>query len=158
MSQNLISAQLSDDAVIDISKHLEAIQSLMPFLTDLNADDRRKLLIMGSGSVGFTNDAVELSQQHSDILPRSFDVDELQRDRTLFNQMLRVQNSVDYLKNLIDDTTLAVGSDLYQGSLEVYTYAKAAGKGSGLEERVKEMGKRFGKRRRAVKAEEMSEA
>lgn len=154
MSQNLISADLSEATFNEIAGHVTAIRALLPFLIDLDTDDRRKLLIMGSGTLGFADDAVDLTRQHGDILPRSFSGDELQRDRGLYTQMLRVQNLIDPLKDLVDDTTLAVGSDLFQGALEVYTFAKAAGKGTGLEERVKAMGKRFGKRRRAKAPED----
>lgn len=154
MSQNLISADLSEATFNEIAGHVAAIRALLPFLIDLDTDDRRKLLIMGSGTLGFADDAVDLTRQHGDILPRSFSGDELQRDRGLYTQMLRVQNLIDPLKDLVDDTTLAVGSDLFQGALEVYTFAKVAGKGTGLEERVKAMGKRFGKRRRAKAPED----
>ena len=149
MTQNLISATLSDDDIKAIAASLQTIRDKLPFLIDLNTDDRRKLLLMGSAGVGFTDDAVDLAQNHSDILPRSFNVEELQSDQDLYGKMLQVQNMFGILKNLIDDTTLAVGSDLYQGALEVYSFAKAAGKGAGLEERVKSMGKRFTKRRRS---------
>lgn len=148
MSQNLISAQLSEETVAQVIGHAEAIRALLPFLLDLETADRRSLLIMGSGSVGFTDDAVDLTQTHPGILPRSFDVTELQRDQALYTSMTRVQNVINHLNDLVDDTTIAVGSDLLQASLEVYNYAKSAGKGAGLEERVKSMGKRFSRRRR----------
>lgn len=153
MSQNLISADLSEAALTQIAEHVTAIRALLPFLIDLDTDDRRKLLVMGAGTLGFADDAVDLTRQHGDILPRSFSSEELQRDRALYGQMVRLQNLIDPLKDLIDDTALAVGSDLFQGALEVYTFAKAAGKGTGLEERVKTMGKRFVKRRRTRVAE-----
>lgn len=148
MTQNLVSAALTAEAIAKIATHVEGIRAELPFLLDLNTLDRRRLLIMGSGSQGFADDAVTLAEQQSQILPRSFDVAELKKDRDLFSAMTQVQNLIDPLKDMIDDTVVAVGSDLYQGSLEVYTYAKAAGKGAGLEERVKSMGKHFARRRK----------
>lgn len=149
MSQNLVSAELTEQTLAEVIGHLNAAAALMPFLLDLEVADRRSLLIMGSGSLGFAEDAVDLTQTHPDILPRSFDTAELLSDRALYSRMIRVQNVINHLNDLVNDTTLAVGSDLMQGALDVYTFAKASGKGAGLEERVKSMGKRFAKRRKA---------
>lgn len=55
------------------------------------------------------------------------------------------------LHELVDDTVVALGSEAYAASsLQVYNYAKASGKGAGLDAVVDEMGRRFARKSRSV--------
>jgi len=48
---------------------------------------------------------------------------------------------------------MAVGSDAYASALMVYSFAKASGKGSGLDAVAGEMGKRFARKSRKGQSE-----
>ncbi|MBW4474024.1 MAG: hypothetical protein KME45_27165 [Stenomitos rutilans HA7619-LM2] len=54
------------------------------------------------------------------------------------------------MQELIDDTVVAVGSDVYAAALLVYNFAKASGKGAGLDAVADEMSKRFVRKSRKV--------
>lgn len=58
------------------------------------------------------------------------------------------------LSELLDDTSLAVGSEAYAAALQVYSYAKASGQGAGLDVVVGEMGQRFARKSCKVKSQE----
>jgi hypothetical protein len=53
------------------------IQNLLPFLIDLNADERRALPKLGDKSRAFVDQGLVLAVQNPGILPRNFDLDEI---------------------------------------------------------------------------------
>jgi hypothetical protein len=89
---------------------------------------------------------LEVAIQNEDILPRSFDLEEFKRDVALFEALYPVLIAIAQLNELIEDTVLEVGSEAYAAALLVYNYAKANGKGSGLDGVVDELGKRFARK------------
>ena len=56
------------------------------------------------------------------------------------------------LQELVDDTAVAVGSEAYAAGLMVYNYAKASGKGTGLDSMVNDLGRRFARKTKRVPA------
>jgi hypothetical protein len=67
----------------------------------------------------------------------------MRKDVQLFEALYPVLLSLTQLQELVDDTSLAVGSEAYAATLQVYNYAKASGQGAGLDAVVVEMGQRF---------------
>ena len=51
----------------------------------------------------------------------------------LYNMLMPVRDALHVLFEKVDDTMLALGSDLYSGSIEAYGYVKSAGKSQGLD-------------------------
>jgi hypothetical protein len=90
--------------------------------------------------------ALEVAAQNPDFLPRSFDLDEMRRDVELFEALYPILLSLTQLQELIDDTFVAVGSEAYAAGLMVYNYAKASGKGAGLDAALDDMGRRFARK------------
>jgi hypothetical protein len=52
------------------------------------------------------------------------------------------------LLELVEDTQLLAGSEAYIAALEVYNSAHRTGKGSGLDDLIDQVGKRFARRRK----------
>lgn len=151
MSDNRISASLSQadrQAVLDA---IDTIRQKLPFLIDLSPDDRRSLLRMGDKSRGFVAQALEVAEQNPGILPRSFDVAELRRDVELLAALSPVLTSLAQLNELVDDTHMAVGSEAYASALLVYQYARTGGKGSALDGALDALSRRFARKSRGGK-------
>ena len=131
--QNLVSATLSDadrDAVLTA---LATIQSLLPFLLGLSMADRMNLNKMGNIRRSFVEQTVPVANQNAQVFPPSFDLAELTADLALYHQLATIMDTLKPLFEKIDDTVLALGSDLYSASLEAYGYIKSAGKSQGLD-------------------------
>lgn len=143
MNTNMVSASLSAADKQVIMGAIQTIRGKLPFLIDLSKEDRRSLPKLGDRSLGFVEKAVEVATQNVGMLPRSFDLKEFQQDVQLFSELKSILMALSQLHELIDDTTLAVGSDAYSEALDVYTYAKAARLGTGLDELKAMMSKRF---------------
>lgn len=148
MTTNHISATLAQKDREAVLTAIATIKEKLPFLIDLTLEQRKSLPKMGDKSRAFVSKAMEVATQNPDFLPRSFDLDEMRRDVELFESLYPILLSVAQLQELVDDTCMAVGCDAYGAALQVYNYAKASGKGSGLDTLVDEMGRRFARKSR----------
>lgn len=131
---------------------IATLKEKLPFLIDLTAQ-RKSLPKMGDKSRAFVSKALEVATQNPDFLPRSFNLEEMRQDVELFESLYPILLSLTQLHELVDDTCIAVGSDAYAAALVVYNFAKASGKGAGLDAVADEMGRRFARKSRQVEAQ-----
>lgn len=134
MSQNLISLSLSAEQVDSVGKALEVLETNLKGLLSLSVDDRQELRKMGPKSETFARKAYDVLMQEQGILPRNFDLDEFGADLRALDQLRPVVARLSALALRADDTEMALGSDIYNAALEGYRFAKAAGKGTALDE------------------------
>jgi hypothetical protein len=150
MADNGISANLSASDRLAVMDAIATIRQKLPFLVDLTAEERKTLPKLGDKSRAFVVKALEVGTQNPDFLPRSFDLDEMRRDIELFEALYPILLSLTQLQELVDDTAVAVGSEAYAAGLMVYNYAKASGKGTGLDSMVNDLGRRFARKTKRV--------
>ncbi|MCC5657894.1 hypothetical protein LC608_13020 [Nostoc sp. XA010] len=144
MSYQNIAAALSPQDIQEIKAALQKIQQKMPFLVTLSTEERRKLVKMGDKSLAFVNNSVTAAQSNREILPATFDVEELVRDYQLATTLTELLISVQQLAEQVDDTLMAVGSEAMTSSLTVYDYVKTASKKTpGLKTVAEQLGERF---------------
>jgi len=144
MAYQNIAATLSPQDIQEIKAALQTVQKKMPFLITLSTEERRKLLKMGDKSLAFVNNSVTAAQSNREILPSTFDVEELVRDYQLATALTELLISVQQLAEQVDDTLMAVGSEAMSSSLTVYDYVKTASKKTpGLKTVAEQLGERF---------------
>ncbi|WP_193196165.1 hypothetical protein [Nostoc sp. MG11] len=148
MSDNRISANLSQTDRLQVMQAITTIREKLPFLIDLTAEERKSLPKLGDKSRAFVSKALEVATQNPDFLPRSFELDEMRRYVELFDALYPVLLSLTQLQELVDDTLIATGSEAYTAALAVYNYAKVNGNVSGLDAVIDDMGRRFSRRSR----------
>src|SRR5437764_76800 len=117
MPDNRVSAVLSETDQQAVMAAINTIRQKLPFLIDLSAEDRRSLPKMGERSRGFVSQALEVAAQNEDILPRSFEVAEMRKDVELAAALLPIITALSQLVELIEDTSMAVGSEAYAAAL-----------------------------------------
>ncbi|BAY26588.1 hypothetical protein NIES2100_64040 [Calothrix sp. NIES-2100] len=144
MAYQNITGSLSPQDIQEIKAALQTVQKKLPFLITLSNDERRSLLKMGDKSLAFVNNSVTAAQSNREILPASFDVEELVRDYQLASALTELLTSMRQLTEQVDDTLLAVGSEAMSSSLTVYDYVKTAAKKTpGLKTVAEQLGERF---------------
>ena len=152
MSQNLIDLELSTEALAAIDGALVTLEQQLAGLVALGPDERRGLSKMGDKSEAFCRQAVVAFGENPEVLPRNFDLDAYRRDLatldTLRPRLLRVAR----LHERLQDTDMALGSDLMVNSLEGYAVLKVAGKGAGLDNLRQLLSARFGRGSRSAPA------
>lgn len=133
MTQNIVSIDLSAEALAELDQALTTIERVFePFIT-LLADEVRALNKMGDKSEQFCRQTALVLEHNRDILPPSFSVAEMQRDFAAFDalrpRLLRLREVV----AKAEDTETALGSDILVAMLEGYALMKMFGKSEGLE-------------------------
>ncbi|MBN3957623.1 hypothetical protein [Nostoc sp. NMS8] len=144
MSYQNITGSLSAQDIQEIKTALQKVQQKLPFLVTLSTEERRKLVKMGDKSLAFVSNSVTAAQSNREILPATFDVEELVRDYQLATALTELLISMQQLTEQVDDTLMAVGSEVMTSSLTVYDYVKTASKKTpGLKTVAEQLGERF---------------
>jgi len=151
MPENRVSAVLSDADRQAILAAIETIRTKLPFLIDLTPEQRRSLPKMGDKSRAFVAKALAIAQHNSNFLPRSFSVEEFERDVALAEALLPIIVSLSRLSEQLNDTYTEVGSEAMSASLVVYQYGRNSGDGESLEGLLDDMGQRFARKSRGPK-------
>lgn len=150
MIDNRVSANLSQADQQAVMSAIDTIRQKLPFLVDLTPEERRDLPKMGERSRGFVQQALEVATQNIEMMPRSFDVEEMRKDVELLAALQPIMLALDQLSELLDDTYIAVGSEAYTAALLVYQFARAAGKGSALDAALDGLSQRFARKSRGT--------
>ncbi|HEX3558409.1 MAG TPA: hypothetical protein VHU19_04350 [Pyrinomonadaceae bacterium] len=150
MPDNRISASLSQADQQAVLAAINTIRTKLPFLVDLSPEERHALPKMGDKSRGFVAQSLDLATQNPDILPRTFDVEEMRKDVDLLSALSPVLTALSQIFELVEDTYIAVGSEAYTSALLVYQYARAGGKGAALDNALDGLGQRFARKSRSA--------
>lgn len=146
MPENRVSATLSDTDQQAVMSAINTIRQKLPFLIDLTPEERHDLPKMGDKSRVFVEQALTVATQNEDILPRSFDVAEMQKDVELLAALATILTALTQLLELVEDTYLEVSSEAYTAALLVYQFARKAGKGGALDKALDALGQRFARK------------
>ena len=139
MSQNIVSISLSTDDLSAIRSMLTGLEDKLSAMVELTAAQRLELVKMGPTSEAFVRQSLATLEQDPDILPRSFDLEEMQRDLVALDQLRPIFSRLRQLAGRADDTERALGNDLYESALAAYRIAKATD-GSAVADALQEHG------------------
>ena len=139
MSQNIVSISLSTDDLSAIRSMLTGLEDKLSAMVELTAAQRLELVKMGPTSEAFVRQSLATLEQDPDILPRSFDLEEMQRDLVALDQLRPIFSRLRQLAGRADDTERALGNDLYESALAAYRFAKATD-GSAVADALQEHG------------------
>ncbi|MEO7098046.1 MAG: hypothetical protein ABI162_01705 [Luteolibacter sp.] len=127
-NNNRISAVLTAADLASAEASLDSVRPKLPFLISLTSDARSKLLKLGDGRVALDEDAHALMQDHPTLVPSYIDKVELEKDRTLRQQLDGLRLSVQALLDDIESTEMQLGAEMLQVYLGFYSNAKEAEK------------------------------
>ena len=122
--QNLVSAVLSDETKADVLAKLASVKKSLGFLLTLQPDQVQSLFKAGNGYAVFVEKAYNAANDHPDILPRVFDVQEFKKDYELSKNLTPILDQINQLADTLRDTQTAVNSDAVTGALEIYQAVK----------------------------------
>ena len=123
MPQNLVSLDLGVDAVAKLDQAIAALEAFTAAFVTLSAQERQDLLKMGDKSAIFCQQTIMVLEQNTDILPATFDYDEMTADMAAYEVLAKME-----------DTQMALGSDVMVAASEGYALMKLFGKAEGLSE------------------------
>jgi hypothetical protein len=153
MNMPAIDAVISTTDMKEIMAAFEIVEEKLPFLIGLTPMERRQLTKIGRKSQTFVIQALDMAEQHSELMPRCLDVEEARRDMELFEALNPLLQKLSRLRELVEDTQMVVGSEAYAAARLAYSSAKTSGKGMGLDEVVSDLSQQFRKTRKAQTTE-----
>lgn len=148
MTINLQQSTLSKNDQKEVIDAIATIQQKLSFLINLSPDERRSLPKLGDKTRIFVQKAMEVVNQNSEFLPRSFEVANMQREVELYEGLYPILLAVAKLHELVDDTYMAAGNEAYTSARTVYSSAKVNGRGMGVDAVVYDLGRRFSRKPR----------
>lgn len=116
------SATMSEAQIIAVKTALDAIQSNMPFLHQLTADERRMLHLINVETRIFTENTIHVLVNNPDKQPEGFNIEEKQKAMALYRQLEDLRIAVNLLAKRICDTQLLVGNQTYLSALAGYRH------------------------------------
>lgn len=153
MSQNLIDLNLSPETLSALNDAIVTLENHLGGLIALDPKKRQNLTKMGNKSEAFCRQAVVVFSENTEVLPRNFDLQGFQRDLATIDALRPAMVRLNRLAERLQDTDMALGSDLMTNALEGYAVLKVAGKGKGLDNMRQALSARFARRRAGEVAE-----
>ncbi|MFD0738417.1 hypothetical protein ACFQZQ_03835 [Lysobacter koreensis] len=151
MTQNLVSIEFTEAEQMQLVAAVAAVVAQMAGKTiALDADRRRDLFKMGDRSEAFVRQALDALDQNRQVVPPSFGLDEALADRRALDVLRPLLRSLEQVVERLQDTEMALGSDMMETAVEGYRLLKVSGGNQGLDGLVKELGGRFARRPRAA--------
>lgn len=132
MAQNRITLDVTDQQYAEVDAALTTIENHLAGLTDLTQSERRGLLKMGDKSEAFCRQTLVVLAQNPNVVPPGLSLADAEDDLHHLEQ-LRIRSArVRKLLGRMDDSEIALGSDVMNAALNGYNLLKLMGKGSGL--------------------------
>ncbi len=150
--QNLVSIQLSPADLQALDGALATIQTVLGHGVALTPQQRRDLTKMGDKSEAFCRQTLTTLANNPQVVPPSLSVAVAVADLAALDVLRLRLEKLRQLTERLDDTELALGSDVMGVALEGYALLKVAGKGEALKSARRELSARFDRKTRTKEA------
>lgn len=148
MPQDLVSIELTDAQIADAQAGLTQAETALADLIALPPDESRGFTFMGTRSEPFCRQTLRVLGQNPQIVPPSLNLAGAQADLDALDKLRPLQERLRKLLTRVDDTLMALGSDVMATALEGYGQLRLSGDAYGLDDLRREVGARFNPRRR----------
>ena len=125
--QNLVSFKLTDDDFNALKQKLIEVEAKVnEFALELHISDKHTLQAMGVHSIPFTEYAYMMAAQRKELVPPFMNMEEFDKDMTLFKQSRELLQMVEILREKLIDTSTAAGADAFTTARKFYNEVKNA--------------------------------
>ena len=128
ITDNKLSIVLTQTQIDAVKAAIATIQTNLPMLLGLTLDERKTIPKVDVNNKIFVEDAITAMDNNPSFLPAYFNVAELKKDLTLYQQLDPLLVEIYKLAEKIDDTQMLAGSEAYVTALAAYRNFEAAAK------------------------------
>jgi hypothetical protein len=125
-NDNRVSATVSPTDKTAIMTKLTEIKALLPFLLNLTKDERIELPKLGPASLAFDEHCASYMATAPNLIPPFLDAAEVTKDRNLRLVLADLLREAHKLCEMLDDTLLLVGSEVWMADLSFYQTVRQA--------------------------------
>jgi len=142
---NQISTQFTDEDLNDVLQAINTIRQKLPFLVKLSAGDKKTTSMLDDGRTPFANKALDYASREASISPNPMLLEEAKLDSNLFGKLQSVDRELSRLSEMVADTKMLAGAELYEFARVVYKMAKisASLKVPGTQSIVEDLGRLY---------------
>lgn len=126
--ENRVSFSITPEVEQGILDAIAQIESDLPMLINLSAEDRHDLPKMGDKTLAFVTKSLEYAKQNPGVVPPFLNIPEFEKDVNAATSMSKILRPLKQLLERIDDTTMLAGSEAYSAALIFYGAVKGAAK------------------------------
>jgi hypothetical protein len=149
---NLISTAISDAQIAAIDTSLAALETNLPTVPSISDKEKKAKQQLGPNGVSYVNKAASMAATHFNVMPKSLELEEVNKDLKLFNQLNVVEIKVLKLLSIIQNMRQLAGIDMMEHSNSIYKALQdAAKKDASLMAAVAELGEFYAKRNTKAK-------
>ena len=152
MSNKEVFGEITPQDKQDIINFLGQINSKLSFLIDLNKDERNQMrsTAMSQARKGYADEVLNALNANPQVLPGYFELARFEQKIKLLDDMDALMSKWMPLAEKLDDSLLALGSDIYRKANDGYdALKKGAEKNQALNSVVEKIGKLFERASRA---------
>jgi len=121
---NQISAELPDHELVELLQAIDTIRRKLPFLVLLTASEKWATSMLNEGRIPFTLKALEYASRETAISPNPQLLVEAKKDLNIYNQLQALERELVRLTEMVGDTRMQAGAELYQFARVAYKMAK----------------------------------
>jgi len=143
--KKFVDAELSQEDFEKVMSHIEAINTLLPFLINLTIQQRIRLPKMNHRRKPFVEKTLYYAKANPSFIPSYIDIEAMKRNLDLYNKLTKIEEQINILKEKISDTIIGCGSDCFDTGLAIYKAYQIAGDSDvpGIDSALKDLGKFF---------------
>lgn len=121
---NRLSIELSDQDFQEILQSIATIRQRLPFLVKLSPGDKRASAMLDDGRIPFAIKAVDYAIHEPSVSPNPALLAEGIKDLNLFNKLQTVDRELSRISEMVSDTRMLSGAELYEFARVVYKMSK----------------------------------
>lgn len=148
MTQNLVSMRFTQEMEDEFNAGMDRLEQIFPNMIVFEVGDRQRYQMAGPTSDAYWRGAVELADANRGLIPKDVDLEGALLDMEARERMGRVAARAKKFASKCEDTHDAIGSDLMVFAQVVLGILKVVGKAAGLEDKLKELGYRWRRKRK----------
>lgn len=124
-NSNLISVSFTAEEIQAAKEFLSSFrQQLADKCISLTPEERREFGRIGNKTENWSRNVIQYMNEQPGFNPSFIDVEEAKRDFEARENLKPLLKELESLKDMLDDTILILGSDLYQAKLSYYQNVK----------------------------------
>jgi hypothetical protein len=123
--------------------HYTGLQTLMPFMRAMTADEKKRINDAANGRLPFTQQACQYAQQHPEVIPATFSLPAFVQTTAFLTAFAAIFNADASNHEKVVDTFRLANSDGFDEGLKIYSYFKAANTNGDYNDVVANLGSYF---------------
>lgn len=144
MTQNLMTPNFTGESLAQMDHGIEMLEAMTADFLSLTPDEVRRIVKMGDHTEQFCRQTTLVLEQNTHVLPPTLDLADMKRDMAAYEllrpRLLRLKEVL----ARVEDTQMALGSNVMTAALAGYKLMKMFGKSEGLDALKNAMGARGG--------------